>query len=42
MKTYARFMIFVLPVWLGLPGCSTYVENQASQEFKPILRLNFD
>ena len=38
MKTYAHFMIFVLPVWLGLSGCSTYVENQASQEFKPIFK----
>ena len=38
MKTCTRYMIFVLPVWLGLSGCSTYVENQASQEFKPIFK----
>ena len=35
----ARFL-FVALFMLGLGGCSTYVENQASVEFEPIYETN--
>ncbi|CAI8353945.1 MAG: flagellar biosynthesis protein FlgH [SAR116 cluster bacterium MED-G04] len=39
MKTSSRWAVIVLPVlMLGLTSCSTYVENQASQEFMPIYK----
>ena len=39
MKTSSRWAVIVLPVLiLGLTSCSTYVENQASQEFMPIYK----
>ena len=39
MKTSSRWAVIVLPILiLGLTSCSTYVENQASQEFMPIYK----